>query len=106
MQMLSIFAVLAILTQAPPKPAAQPAPQPGDALQVQVMLDRAGFSPGPIDGRMGMNTKKALEALQKNGNTGVPSGEALTPGRRSLGLIDYGEGWVVAVGDCRHDWTR
>src|SRR4026207_1888888 len=78
MQMLSIFAVLAILTQAPTKPAAPPAPQPGDALQVQVMLERAGFSPGAIDGRMGANTKKALEALQKNGNTGAPSGDALT----------------------------
>jgi lipoprotein-anchoring transpeptidase ErfK/SrfK len=81
MQMLPILALLAILAQTPPKPAAPPAAQPaapGDALQVQVMLDRAGFSPGPIDGRMGMNTKKALEALQKNGNTGVPSGEALT----------------------------
>jgi lipoprotein-anchoring transpeptidase ErfK/SrfK len=78
MQMLSILTLLAILAQAQSKPAAQPAPQPGDALQVQVMLDRAGFSPGPIDGRMGTNTKKALEALQKNGNTGAPSGDALT----------------------------
>jgi lipoprotein-anchoring transpeptidase ErfK/SrfK len=78
MQMLPILALLAILAQAPPKPVAQPAPQPADALQVQVMLDRAGFSPGPIDGRMGMNTKKALEALQKNGNTGAPSGDPLT----------------------------
>lgn len=36
-------------------------------LQLQVMLDRAGYSPGEIDAAMGSNTKKALEAFQKNG---------------------------------------
>jgi lipoprotein-anchoring transpeptidase ErfK/SrfK len=49
------------------------------ALQVQVMLDRAGFSPGEIDASMGTNTQRALEAYQKNGGNkeALPS-DALT----------------------------
>ena len=38
-----------------------------EAIQTQVMLDRAGFSPGEIDGSMGTSTKRALAAYTKSG---------------------------------------
>ena len=86
---LLLVGVLAQARPAPPppqaaKPAAPAAAQaqtkgaPSDGLAIQVALDRAGFSPGAIDGQAGSSTKKALEAYRK-ANGGDPQlGEATT----------------------------
>lgn len=75
--MLTVLVVLsAVLSQAPT--AATPAPAGGDALAVQVMLDRAGFSPGAIDGRDGANTRKALAAYKKAGHSDAAPAEPTT----------------------------
>ena len=62
---------------APPQTAAKPPSEPGAAqtpaasevLALQVQLDRAGFSPGEIDGVRGANTDRALAAMTKAGRT-------------------------------------
>jgi lipoprotein-anchoring transpeptidase ErfK/SrfK len=50
------------------------------ALAVQIALDRAGFSPGEIDGRSGPKTRLALSEFQKSSSlkaTGVVNEETL-----------------------------
>ena len=54
--MSCLLAVTPVFAEAPP---------PDDVLALQVMLDRAGFSPGEIDGRAGSNLRRALSAFQQ-----------------------------------------
>jgi len=60
----------------PPSPPGHAAPAGAPdlaALQLQVMLDRADFSPGVIDGRMGTNTERALALYQEHRGEAPPA---------------------------------
>ncbi len=48
-------------------------PSPATTIKAEILLDRAGFSPGQIDGQTGSNDQKALAAFQA-ANALKPSG--------------------------------
>lgn len=57
--------LIALLLAAALPISAHAAPRNKDALALQVTLDRAGFSPGVIDGTMGRLTREALKGFQE-----------------------------------------
>ncbi|WP_374405775.1 L,D-transpeptidase family protein [Pelagerythrobacter sp.] len=56
-------------------------------MQVQVVLDRQGFGPGVIDGRIGLSTENALRGFQE-ANTLEVTGELDDDTRRALARWD------------------
>ena len=60
--LLLVISGTAALAQSPKSPVAEAS----EIVAAQVMLDRAGFSPGEIDGQAGVNLKRAATAFQRS----------------------------------------
>lgn len=71
----------ATTAQSPSAPTATSTKMPAatEGLRTQVMLDRAGFSPGVIDGQAGASTRKALEVYRKQSGAAATQQPAIEP---------------------------
>ena len=67
-----------------PLDPAQADDKPRPEMQVQVVLDRLGFTPGVVDGAMGMSTRNALKGFQLANNL-KESGELDEVTKQALG---------------------
>ena len=57
--------VIKVIDRMTPEEQEAPIPPPVDVTRAQELLKKAGFDPGPIDGRWGSKTAAAVVAYQK-----------------------------------------
>jgi lipoprotein-anchoring transpeptidase ErfK/SrfK len=78
MRVITLLCCLLSIAATPPT-----APVVSEVLATQIALDRAGFSPGEIDGRQGKNLQRAVEAYQRSHEEPLPLLGDVAP------LVDY-----------------
>ena len=65
--------------------------KPRPVMQAQVVLDRLGFTPGVVDGAMGLSTRNAIKGFQQ-ANDIDESGELDDATKRALAGDDWSAG--------------
>jgi len=81
-----------------PEPAGQP-PRAESVLQAQVALDRAGFSPGVIDGKEGMSFTDAVRGFQQSRDLPETGKYDEATARALLGGNPQPATWLVRIPD-------
>jgi lipoprotein-anchoring transpeptidase ErfK/SrfK len=107
---LTVFlALVATTAMAPQRDRRRPpAKSCGGALAFQVLLDRQGFSPGEIDGALGVNARRALTAFQQarglnaSGKPDCATWHALGGNEADPPLVEY----VITDDDVRGPFTQ
>ena len=74
-----------------------PDPEQRPIMQAQVVLDRRGFGPGVIDGRMGISTANAISGFQEANNLEVTGelDEPTTEGQLLVRALDPELVWLA-----------